>query len=1007
MNKPIIIFMFLVMMLGTFTSLSATVTWNIPGDKTDLSAAITDLNTIGTMDDNYVLNLVANNPQTTPAGGYIITATGTSDYSITLEGNGNVITAYTPQASGILHDSIFEIRGGDYITIQNFVMQENPVNTITALSTNNMTEFGVAVFYASTSNGAKYVTIQNNTISLNRQYPNSFGIYANDRHSATVVTTAADIASAAGAHDHLHIYGNQISNINIGIVSVGSYTAARTPVGLDIGGSAPETGNTISDFGKSGDFSNYITVTKYIMGILINDHPAFNVSYNSITSSYGGVTTSTTLRGIYVTYGGTKPTSGTHYRTISHNSVSLMDGSNNQLYGIYLDQGTRYFYVDISYNDFHDMGYTTLLPASVPVNCIYNVSQDQSATISHNTFTNLNMNTSADVYLIFHSYYMPQASSTQTITHNHIVGSLTKASGGIVYCTFATAGNTGSFNFQYNDFSNINVVGSTSVNGIWCQTSNTAKTVKNNTFSNWTVESGTSYPIYVKFNSTNSEISGNTIHAITSSGSVDCITVDNSPTGVTVSVIGNDIYDITSTGGARGIVYQVYATNTYTLDVVGNKVHNLTGTGTEGYAHGIVANGHYANVYNNMVYDLKAPDTTSNTTPPVCGIIVSAGTTNQIHYNSVYLNASGSNPAFSAAAIYLSGGETNEIRNNIFVNKSIPGASGYCAALWKSSDGTTYIGPNSNNNIYFAGTPDANHLIGLFGSSGYSTLDLYKAVLSDRDQNSFTEDVPWISTSKAIDLHIDPNVPTLVEGNAVSLYPDHDTDFDGDDRNDLTPDIGADEGDFRSPGESPVPVELSSFTATISTQNYVSLTWVSQTETGMAGYYIYRANCDQLSEAQLVSPMIPATNTSQMHTYKFTDEDIYETGTYYYWLDCAELGGSNQFYGYVSITFLSPGDNPTPEIPLFTELKPIYPNPFNPLATIPFSLAKDCEVSFKIYNTRGQIVKHFAVGHKKAGIYRITWDGTDYRGKSLSTGVYYILMSDGTDTYLNKAVLLK
>ena len=204
-----------------------------------------------------------------------------------------------------------------------------------------------------------------------------------------------------------------------------------------------------------------------------------------------------------------------------------------------------------------------------------------------------------------------------------------------------------------------------------------------------------------------------------------------------------------------------------------------------------------------------------------------------------------------------------------------------------------------------------------------------------------------------------------------------------------------------------VPVELASFTATISAQNYITLTWVTQTETGMRGYYIYRGTESDIAGAQNVSPLIPSLNSSQMQTYMFEDTEVYETGTYYYWLQTNDLDGTVNYHGPVSVFYNSLGDNPTPEIPLATKLHAVYPNPFNPLVFIPFSLAKDNDVSFKIYNSRGQIVKHFELGNKAPGNYRITWDGTDYNGNTLSNGVYQIVMTAGSQVYQTKTTLLK
>jgi trimeric autotransporter adhesin len=1107
MKNSLLFLTFLVFLLGAFTStLNGLITWNVPTDKATLAASITDLNAVGTVAESYLINLETGNPQTTPAGGYIITATGTSSYSITIQGNGNMITAYTPQASGILHDAIFEIDGGDYITIQNFVMQENAANTTTTVASNNMTEFGVAVFYFSTTNGAKYITIQNNAITLNRAYQNTFGIYANDRHSSTAVTTAADITAATGAHDYLHIYANQISNVNKGIVSVGSNTAARTPVGLDIGGSSSGTGNTISNYGTVGTISAYVSVGAYVYGILTNNHLNCNISFNSITSSVGGVTVSATQRGIIVTYGGTLPTSGSYYRTITHNSISVKDGSANSIQGIYVEQGNQTLNNDISYNDFHDIGYTQVLPPAGNVHCIWDMGPAQTTTISYNTFTNLNVNTTATLYLIHHGYYMPNATSVQNIHHNSIVGGLNKTgSGASLYCTFSGAGSpTGSAcNIQYNDFSNITVTGGTSILGIWNNDGPfPTKVVRYNTLTNWTGGTGSLAPIQIKYNGNNSEITDNTINTMTNTGLIDCVTVDNSQASALIKIEGNDIFNINGTGGVRGIVYLV-ATNIYTVNILKNKVHDLTGNGVAGYSYGIVANGFYANIYNNMIYDLKAPDAASNTSPSISGIYVSAGTTNQIHYNSVYLNASGSNTAFSSAAIYLIGGTTNEIRNNIFDNECTPGATGFCVALWKSATGTTYIGSNSNKNIYYAGSPDARHLIGYFSTTAYSMLEQYKAALGDRDQSSFTEDVPFIS---ATNLHISTGVSTLVESNALVIMGVT-TDIDNDPRNSLTPDIGADEGDFydypngvevtvgdvtitvaggnanNGPGDIPawsnplfiatdefifdmlgagpwtitigtaaswgayylsdmwhaqaavsgqvilaitdpgkglnvpvilgdqdptLPVELSSFTAVLTSQLFVQLNWTTQTESGLAGYYIYRNTSNNLQEAEQISMLIAPTNTSSEANYQFTDAEVASGNTYYYWLQNLEMNGSSGFHGPISVFVNDDGGNITPpSIITETRLLNAYPNPFQKDTIMRYTVKEKGLARIEIFNVRGQLIRSFTTNHTGKDYKQIHWDGTDLNGNLVSSGVYYTKMTFGNYTASQKIVLMK
>jgi len=205
-----------------------------------------------------------------------------------------------------------------------------------------------------------------------------------------------------------------------------------------------------------------------------------------------------------------------------------------------------------------------------------------------------------------------------------------------------------------------------------------------------------------------------------------------------------------------------------------------------------------------------------------------------------------------------------------------------------------------------------------------------------------------------------------------------------------------------------LPVELSSFTATISAQNFVNLMWTTQSETGVSGFYIYRGTIEDASQAELISPMINATNTSVTHTYLFTDNQLYNDGVYYYWLQNVDFDGTNSFHGPVIVNYSTGTGGPgTPVIPELTELKGIFPNPFNPTAQISYSLKDAASVSIKVYNSRGQIVRSFDNAPGTVGNHRIVWDGRDFRGSSCSTGVYFVRMFAGKEVFTQKAVLVK
>ncbi len=207
--------------------------------------------------------------------------------------------------------------------------------------------------------------------------------------------------------------------------------------------------------------------------------------------------------------------------------------------------------------------------------------------------------------------------------------------------------------------------------------------------------------------------------------------------------------------------------------------------------------------------------------------------------------------------------------------------------------------------------------------------------------------------------------------------------------------------------QTPLPVVLTSFMAAISNQNYINLTWITQSETAMMGYYVLRNTKNDLANAQTVSPLIPATNTSQPKAYLFTDQSIVDSGTYYYWLQGNDLDGAVYILSSDSIEYNNAPGGTTPSIPLITELHNVYPNPFNPQVYIPFSLANKSEVKIIIYNARGQLIKNFVLGEKEPGNYRIEWDGTDNQGQALPNGIYCIKMIAGKDNYQTKAILMK
>jgi uncharacterized SAM-binding protein YcdF (DUF218 family) len=73
------------------------------------------------------------------------------------------------------------------------------------------------------------------------------------------------------------------------------------------------------------------------------------------------------------------------------------------------------------------------------------------------------------------------------------------------------------------------------------------------------------------------------------------------------------------------------------------------------------------------------------------------------------------------------------------------------------------------------------------------------------------------------------------------------------------------------------------------------------------------------------------------------------------------------------------------EIPVKTELKSIYPNPFNPGTIIPFVLANQSRVNLDVYNMKGRLVKNLVNDNLGPGQHEIYFDASNF-----SSGVYMV-----------------
>ncbi|MDF3026907.1 MAG: hypothetical protein K0S23_1214 [Fluviicola sp.] len=860
----------------------------IPTDYATIAAFVTDINANGIGAGGVTLNVPSGHTETAPAGGFTITATGTAANPIVIQGTGGapfpIITASAALTAGNLNDGIIRLSGSDYVTISGLDLRENSANTTTTAGSNNMTEWGVALIYASATNGCNNVSILNNSISLGVTYQNAFGIYANSTHTMAAVTTGATATGAAGGNSGLTITGNTITNVNNGIVVVGPTAAADMNDGIVIGTLANPNNIT---YGLTGTFSSYVNVSGTVNGILVRNSKNISLAYNTLTSN--GTVTGGTLNGILIQAFSNTP-SGTFTQNVNNNTINIKSNVvGGAVNGINQPSGSASAtsICNINNNSFTGFGHT-IAAASGTLAMISSVSAHLTTNINGNTFNNLTVNTTGSVTFIGHSYTMP-ANGTKSVSNNAIITGFNKTGGGGTV-TFMTTGasspNSATCNYSNNIMTNVILTGATGFVGITDSDgsgSSPSKTFNGNTIGSITGGTSSITGITVAYLGGNSSISSNNISNITGQSSITGINIGSSFNGATVAnITGNTLASLISSGTGAAVtgiacsntsplinisnndIHGLSSTGASLVNAIGisgatltnlnaNRIYSLTNSNVGGTVFGIsVTGGTSVNVYNNLISDLTAP--IASGADVIRGININSSSTSAaygVYYNSVYLNATSSGTNFGTTGIYHQASATAstaalDMRNNIIVNESTPAGTGLTVAFRRSGIQLNNFASSSNKNLLYAGTPSASRLIMHDGTISYQTMIPYQGAVLPREANSFTGEATFtgsgygtagnffINLTGASSDFLRPvaGIVTQVESGASPIgTPSITTDFTGAVRPGM-PDIGA----YEFSGTTPAPViTLNSVTPPTSTQCVAAARLVSVNITTASG----------------------------------------------------------------------------------------------------------------------------------------------------------------------------
>lgn len=110
----------------------------------------------------------------------------------------------------------------------------------------------------------------------------------------------------------------------------------------------------------------------------------------------------------------------------------------------------------------------------------------------------------------------------------------------------------------------------------------------------------------------------------------------------------------------------------------------------------------------------------------------------------------------------------------------------------------------------------------------------------------------------------------------------------------------------------------------------------------------------------------------------------------------------------VAVNGEPPSDDPGDIVlPRVSALNPNYPNPFNPMTTISFDLAKQGRVRISIFSIDGRLVKTLADETFIPGRHERVWQGRDNNGRAVASGTYLYMMEGPGIQQTRRMLLIK
>ena len=94
-------------------------------------------------------------------------------------------------------------------------------------------------------------------------------------------------------------------------------------------------------------------------------------------------------------------------------------------------------------------------------------------------------------------------------------------------------------------------------------------------------------------------------------------------------------------------------------------------------------------------------------------------------------------------------------------------------------------------------------------------------------------------------------------------------------------------------------------------------------------------------------------------------------------------------------------------LPTKFALHAAYPNPFNPSTNIDIETVASGKLLVSIYDISGRLINTLLNKKTDAGYHSLRWNGQNFNGEPMPTGIYFVQVESGGDLGIRKIMLIK